>query len=153
MLRASAGKWVWVLIGALVFATFGAGLALSARTGTVAKVLGWGVVALFGFCVVIAIREMRAPGSLTISTQSIDVINRGRLSSFALADCSSFSAWRNPSTGNTMVVFDHAPDADTDVTRRNRDVMGGSRALVGEYGVSAHVLVDLLNQARAAGAR
>jgi hypothetical protein len=151
ILRASAGKWVWVLIGSLVFAMFGGGIALSAKTGVVAKGLGWFLVVLFGLCVVVALRELRAPGSLTISRRAIEVISRGRLTSFALADCSRFSAWRNPSRGNVVVVFDYSADGDTDLARMNRQLMGGSRSLMDGYGLSTESLVDLLNQARAAG--
>ena len=151
VLRASGAKWVWVLIGSLAFALFGAALALSVQTGVFAKGIGWVLLLMFGFCAVVSVRELRAPGSLAITKHEIDIIRRGRLTTFALADCGPFSAWRSPSKGTIMVVFDYVPDGDTDLARMNRQLMGGSRALIDAYGVSTDQLVELLNQARAAG--
>ena len=151
VLRASAAKWVWILIGSMVFLAFGAGMAFSDQTGTAAKAIGWFLVVLFGFCAVVALRQLVSPGSLTISRTTIDMIRNGRLTTFELADCSRFTTWRNPSRGVTTIVFDHLPDPDTDVTRTNREVMGGSRSLPDSYGLSAQALADLLNEARAAG--
>ena len=152
VLRASAARWVWILIGSMVFLAFGGGMALSARTGAAAKGIGWFIVVVFGFCAVVALRQLVSPGSLTISRTSIDMIRHGRLTTFDLADCGRFTTWRNPSRGTTTVVFDHVPDPDTEVTRTNRAVMGGSRSLPDSYGLSPQTLADLLNEARAAGA-
>lgn len=152
VLRASGGRWVWILIGSMAFVAFGGGMALSARTGGVAKGIGWFIIVLFGFCAAVALRQLVSPGSMTISRTSIDVIRHGRLTTFALADCGPFTTWRNPSRGTTCVVFDHFPDPDTEVTHTNRAVMGGSRSLPDSYGLPAQGLADLLNEARAAGA-
>jgi hypothetical protein len=152
VLRASAARWVWILIGSMVFFAFGGGMALSERTGAAAKGIGWCLVVVFGFCAVVALRQLVSPGSLTISRTTIDMIRHGRLTTFELADCGRFTTWRNPSRGTTTVVFDHLPDPDTEVTRTNRTVMGGSRSLPDSYGLSAQALADLLNEARAAGA-
>jgi len=151
VLRASAAKWVWILIGSMVFLAFGAGMAFSDRTGAAAKAIGWFLVVMFGFCAVIALRQLVSPGSLTITSTTVDMIRNGRLTSFELVDCSRFTTWRNPSRGVTTVVFDYLPDPDTEVTRTNREVMGGSRSLPDSYGLSAQALADLLNEARAAG--
>lgn len=151
VLRASAGRWVWTLIGSLAFAMFGGAMILSEHTGAVAKGIGVVLLALFGFCAVVALREMRAPGSLMLSRHQMNIVSRGRLTTFALAECSRFSTWRNPSRGSTHVVFDYAGDPDTEVSRTNRRLMGGSRSLHESYGVSTESLVDLLNEARTAG--
>ena len=151
VLRASAARWVWVLIGSLAFALFGGAMLASARTGVVAKGIGVVLLVLFGFCAVVALREMRAPGSLTVSRDEIMMVSRGRLTSFAMADCGPFRTWRNPSRGTTHVVFDYSADGDTELARTNRQLMGGSRSLHEGYGVSTESLVDLLNQARTAG--
>ena len=151
VLRASAARWVWVLIGSLAFAMFGGAMSLGERTGAVAKGIGVVLLVLFGFCTIVALREMRAPGSLTITRHEMNIVSRGRLTTFALADCGRFSIWRNPSRGSTHVVFDYSADPDTDLNRANRRLMGGSRSLHESYGVSAESLVDLLNQARSAG--
>ncbi len=151
VLRASTTKWMWVLIGSVAIAMFGGSLALSQLTGVIAKALGWMLVASFGFCAFVAVRELRAPGSLWISSESIEVHSRGRLTTYALAHCSRFTTWRNPSKGTTIVVFDYSLDGDTDLARMNRQLMGGSRCLIEPYGVPTESLVDLLNQARTAG--
>ncbi|MCU1365682.1 MAG: hypothetical protein JWN39_1321 [Ilumatobacteraceae bacterium] len=151
VLRASAARWVWTLIGSLAFALFGGAMILSELTGAVAKGIGVVLFVLFGLCALVALREMRAPGSLTISRDDMNIVSRGRLTTFALADCSRFWTWRNPSRGSTHVVFDYAGDPDTELTRTNRKLMGGSRSLHESYGVSTESLVDLLNQARTAG--
>jgi hypothetical protein len=152
-LRASASKWVWVLIGSLVFATFGGGLIVGERTGGVAKGIGWILVVMFGFCAFTALRQVVAPGSLLVSRSSIDVVSQRRHTSFAVADCGPFMVWRNPSHGSTMVVFDYAADGDTELAVQNRQLMGGSRSLPGNYGVSAQDLADLLNDVRGANRR
>ena len=152
VLRASAARWVWILIGSMVFLAFGGGMAFSDRTGAAAKGIGWFLVAVFGFCAVVALRQLVSPGSLTISRTSIDMIRHGRLTTFELAGCSRFTTWRNPTRGVTTVVFDYRPDPDTETNRTNREIMGGSRSLPDSYGLSAQALADLLNDARAAGA-
>jgi hypothetical protein len=153
VLRSSVAKWVWVLIGSLVFATFGGGMAFGERTGVVAAGIGWVLIALFGFCAFTALRQVVAPGSLLVSRTSIDVVSPRRHTSFAVADCGPFLVWRNPSHGTTMVVFDYARDGDSELARQNRHLMGGSRSLPGNYGVSAQDLADLLNDVRAANRR
>lgn len=147
VLRASSGKWVWVLIGSLVFLTFGAGLALGARTGAIAKGLGIVLIVMFGWCAVIALRQLMTPGALVITRLGFQVIGRGRVRSFAFADCGRFSVWRNPSRGSTMVVFDHVDDID-DLARMNRQLMGASRSLPESYGLPSQALADLLDDVR-----
>ena len=153
VLRSSAASWVWVLIGSLVFATFGGGMAFGERTGAVAKGIGWALIALFGFCAFTALRQVVAPGSLLVSRTSIDIVGPRRHTSFAIADCGPFLVWRNPSRGTTMVVFDYAQDGETELARQNRALMGGSRSLPGNYGVSAQDLAALLNDVRNASRR
>lgn len=153
VLRTSAAKWVWVLIGSLVFATFGGGMAFGERTGVVAKGIGWGLIALFGFCAFTALRQFVAQGSLLVSRTSIDIVSSRRHTSFAVADCGPFLVWRNPTQGSTMVVFDYARDDDSELNRQNRHLMGGSRSLPGNYGVSTQNLADLLNDVRTANRR
>lgn len=150
VLRSSASSWVWVLIGSLVFATFGAGMALGERTGTVAKGIGWVLIGLFGFCAFTALRQIVAPGALLVSRTSIDVVSSRRHASFAVAECGAFTVWRNPSRGSTMVVFDYAPDGATPLAEENRRLMGGSRSLPGNFGVSPQDLAELLNGVRTA---
>jgi hypothetical protein len=147
VLRASSGKWVWVLIGSLVFLTFGAGLALGARTGAIAKGLGVVLIVMFGWCAVIALRQLMTPGALVITRLGFQVIGRGRVRSFAFAECGRFSVWRNPSRGSTMVVFDHVDDVD-DLARMNRQLMGASRSLSESYGLPSQALADLLDDVR-----
>jgi len=148
VLRASAVRWLWTLVGSAVFVAFGAGIALGARTGAVAKGIGWVLIVVFGSCALVALRQLTSPGSLTINPTSLDVIRHGRLTTFELAECGPFSTWRNPSRGTTMVVFDYRLDPDTELNRTNRAVMGGSRSLPDSYGLSASALAGLLNEAR-----
>jgi hypothetical protein len=150
VLRASATRWMWSLIGSMVIITFGAGMGLGARTGVVGRGLGWFLVALFGFCAVVALRGVLDPGSLVISRSEIDMVRRGRLTTFALADCGRFKTWLNPNRGSAMVVFDYAPDGDSELHRANRRLMGGSRALSDSYGLSADALAKMLNDVRRA---
>ena len=148
VLRASAFRWVWVLIGSMAFVAFGVALALGAETSGVAQVIGWILVLLFVFCAVVALRQMIDPGSLVISRTTIDMLRRGRLTSFEFADCGEFTTWRNPSRGTTFVVFDHLPDGDTEIHRANRHAMGGTRLFIDNYGMSPDALADLLNSVR-----
>ena len=147
VLRASSGKWVWVLIGSLVFLTFGAGLALGAQTGAIAKGLGVVLIVMFGGCALVALRQLTTPGALVITRLGFQVIGRGRVRLFAFADCGRLSVWRNPSRGSTMVVFDHVDDVD-DLARMNRQLMGASRSLPDSYGLSTKALADLLEDVR-----
>lgn len=135
LLRASAQRWIWVLIGSVVFVALGAGVALGNRVGAVATVIGAMVAVLFGACAVVALRQMLSPGSLLITRTSITLSAAGRLSTFELADCGPFTAWRNPSRGNVMVLFDHVPT-------------GASRSLPETYGVPPQELADLLESIR-----
>lgn len=153
VLQASAQKWIWVLIGSLVIVTFGVGMALGASTSGVAKGIGIVAAVFFGFCAFVALRQILAPGSLTITHTSIAIISSGRLTSFELADCGPFSAWRDPSRGTVRVVFDHHPDDDTPVTRMNRQLTGSSRSLPETYGASAEELATLLEGVRLAALR
>ncbi len=147
-LRASSMRWVWVLIGSMAFTTFGVALALGARTGIVANVIG-GLLAIgFGYAAIVAIRQLLNPGALVVTGDAIEMLHRGRLTTFALADCGPFLTWRNPSSGTISVVFDYRPDEDNDTNRTNRRVMGGSRSLFENYGVSTDALADILNGVR-----
>lgn len=136
VLRASAQRWIWVLIGSFVFVALGAGIALGNRVGAVATVIGAVVVILFGICAVVALRQILSPGSLLITRTSIVVSAGGRLTTFEMADCGPFTAWRDPSRGNVMVVFEHLPT-------------GASRSLPETYGVPPQELADLLESIRA----
>ena len=135
LLRASAQRWIWVLIGSVVFVALGGGIALGNRVGTVATVIGAFIAILFGACAVVALRQILSPGSLLITRTSIVVSAAGRLTTFELADCGPFTAWRNPSRGNVMVVFEHLPT-------------GASRSLSETYGVPPQELADLLESIR-----
>ena len=148
VLRASAIKWVWVFIGSMVFVTLAAGVALRAEAPLFAQTAGGAIALLFGFCAFVAVRQFLNPGSLVISRVAIDMIRRGRMTSFAFHDCGRFTTWLNPSRGNSMVVFDYRPDADTELHRTNRLLMGGSRSLTDNYGMSPESLAELLNQIR-----
>jgi hypothetical protein len=138
LLRASSQRWIWVLIGSFVFVALGAGIALGNRVGAVATVIGGLIAVLFGACAVIALRQILTPGSLLITKTSMVVSAGGRLRTFDFADCGPFTAWRNPSRGNVIVVFDHLPTA-------------ASRSLPETYGVPAQELADLLESIRASG--
>ncbi|MCU1392281.1 MAG: hypothetical protein JWM34_709 [Ilumatobacteraceae bacterium] len=153
VLRASSSRWVWSLIGSLVFLTFGAALTFSVHTGAVAKIIGGIIFATFAFCAFVAVRELAAPGSLVVTRTSVDMLTMRRHTSFALTDCSEFTTWRNPSRGTTSVVFDYAPDGDTELARENRRLMGGSRSIPDTFGVPAADLARLLNEAWAASRR
>jgi hypothetical protein len=148
MLRESPTRWVWVLVGSVAFAALGAALAVAAQAGVVAIVIGSLMVVLFGFCAVVAVRQLLNPGWLAITGTAIDVVHHGRTTTFALKDCGPFSTWRNPSRGTVSVVFDYAPDGDTEINRTNRRLMGGSRSLFDNYGMSPEDLADLLNDVR-----
>lgn len=148
VLRASAMRWVWTLIGSMVFATLGAGMALGEGTGVVARGIGWLLIGLFGFCGLVSLRQILNPGSLVVSRDGIDMIHRGRLATFSMNDCGRFTTWLNPSRGTTSVVFDYALDGDTELNRTNRRLMGGSRSFSDSYGLPAEVLAKLLNDAR-----
>lgn len=148
VLRASAMRWVWVLIGSMVFVTLGVGMALGAETGVGGKVIGWLIALPFGFCAIVGLRQIVQPGSLAVGRTTIDMIRRGRLTTFELAACGRFSVWRNPSRGSSFVVFDYTLDGDTELHRANRQLMGGSRLLTDNYGMSADDLATLLNDVR-----
>jgi len=148
VLRASAARWLWVLIGSMVLVTFGAGLGFSARAGIIGNVIGAIIAVVFGYCAVVALRQILDPGSLAIERLAFSVNRRRSSTKFAFADCSRFTTWRNPSRGGTWVVFDYAPDDDTPVHRANRHLMGGSRAINENYGVTPEDLAELLNKIR-----
>jgi len=148
VLRASAMRWVWVIIASMVFVALGAAMALGESTSGVAQLIGWLLVVAFGFCAFVAVRQMVNPGSLVVSRTTIDMLHRGRLASFDFSDCGPFTTWRNPSRGQVYVVFDHRPDGDSELNRTNRRLMGGSRLLSDNYGMSAETLADLLEGVR-----
>ncbi|MEO6125340.1 MAG: hypothetical protein ABIR32_16675 [Ilumatobacteraceae bacterium] len=148
VLRASALRWVWVLIGSMVFVALGAGIALGAKTGIVAQVIGGTIAVVFGFCAVVGVRQMLQPGSLAVGRSSIDMIRRGRLTTYEFVDCGRFTVWRNSSRGSSFVVFDYTPDGDTELHRANRQMMGGTRLFTDNYGISADDLATMLNDVR-----
>jgi energy-coupling factor transporter transmembrane protein EcfT len=148
VLRESATRWVWVLVGSVAFAALGAALALAAHAGVVAIIIGVLMVLLFGFCAVVAVRQLLNPGWLVVSGTAIEVVHRGRTTTFAYKDCGPFTTWRNPSRGTVSVVFDYAPDGDSEINRTNRRLMGGSRSLFDNYGMSPEALAKLLNDVR-----
>lgn len=135
LLRASALRWIWVLIGSFVFVALGAGIALGNRVGAVATVIGAFIALLVGACAIVALRQILSPGSLLITRTSFVVSAAGRLTTFELSDCGPFTAWRNPSRGNVMVVFEHLPS-------------GAERSLPETYGVPPQELADLLESIR-----
>ena len=137
LLRASSQRWIWVLIGSAVFVALGAGIALGNRVGIIATVIGAAMAILFGVCAAIALRQILSPGSLLITKTEIVVSAGGRLTTYQLAECGPFTAWRNPSRGNVIVTFEHRP-------------AGASRSLPETYGVSASELADLLESIRTA---
>lgn len=150
MLRASSQRWIWVLIGSVVFVALGTGIALGNRTGAVATVIGVVIALFFGFCAAVALRQILSPGSLLISRTSIVVSAPGRATVFDLSECGSFRTWRNPSRGNVIVVFDYQPDGDTDLALANRELTGASRSLPDTYGVAAQELAAMLESVRIA---
>ena len=148
VLRASTTRWVWVLIGSMVFVTIGGGMAFGVTTGVVAHAFGACTAVLFGFCAIVAIRQILNPGSLVISRDAIQMIRRGHVTIFGVKDCGRFTTWRNPSRGTVSVVFDYAPDGDTELNRTNRRLMGGSRSISDNYGLTPEALAHLLNEVR-----
>jgi hypothetical protein len=150
ILRAGSGKWLWILLGSLVFVLFGAATALGRHTGTPAKIIGGLVIVLFAFCAVTALRQILVPDSLIITSEAVEIVGRRRHTRYAMADCGRFFTWRNPNSARTIVVFDYAPDDDTELGRQNRALTGASRSIPGGYGIAADDLARLLNQARTA---
>ena len=135
LLRASAQRWIWVFIGSMVFVVLGGGIALGNRVGLVATAIGAFIAVLFAACAVIALRQILTPGSLLIDRTSLVISSGRRSTTFDFVDCGPFTAWRNPSRGNVLVVFDHLPT-------------GASRSLPETYGVPPQELADLLESIR-----
>lgn len=129
---------------------FGSSIFVAGGVGMIAShdSLGWFVAAFFGLGVAVGLAQLIAPATLTLTSSSVSVINKGRKATYSLADCGEFRVWNNPSARNSIVVFDYAGASQSRRARAAWSPLGATAAFSGTFGLGASQLAAILNDAR-----